>query len=152
MADYAAKAKELFLSGYNCAQAVFIAFSDLVGMDEKSAAKLASSFGGGMGRMREVCGAVSAMFMVAGVLYGYDDPKAKEEKMEHYELIQHLAEEFKKETGTIICRELLSDDGRDSSPVPAERTRAYYEKRPCSELVYLCGDILQKYIENHPFK
>ena len=79
------KAEELFTQGYNCAQAVFLAYADRMDMDEKTAAKLASSFGGGMGCLREVCGAVSGMFMVTGMLYGYDDPKAPEEKKEHYD-------------------------------------------------------------------
>lgn len=147
--DYSSKAKELFKSGYNCAQAVFLAFSDITGMDEKTAAMLSSSFGGGMGRMREVCGAVSGMFMIAGMLYGYDDPKARVEKKEHYELIQYLAEEFKKETGSIICRELLGKQGDDASPAPTQRTDQYYKKRPCVELVGICAGIIQRYIEQN---
>lgn len=149
MEDHASRAKELFKSGYNCAQAVFIAFSDVTGLDEKSAAMISSSFGGGMGRMREVCGAVSGMFMVAGRLYGYDDPAAKTEKKEHYQLIQHLAEEFKKETGSIICRELLGEQESDTSPQPEARTQAYYKRRPCAELVEICAGIMHRYIEEN---
>ena len=93
--DHSKKAGELFQEGYNCAQAVFLAFEDLYDIDHETALKLSSSFGGGMGRMREVCGAVSGMFMVAGVLYGYDDPKAQTEKADHYKRIQELAEEYK---------------------------------------------------------
>ena len=132
--EYAAKAKELFLSGYNCSQAVLLAFDDVTGLDEKTAARLASSFGGGMGRMREVCGAVSAMFMICGLTNGYDDPKAKEEKAAHYAAIQALADDFKKENRSIICRELLGLNA-DGSPVPAARTAEYYKKRPCADLV-----------------
>ena len=82
------KAEELFTQGYNCAQAVFLTYADRMDMDEKTAAKLASSFGGGMGCLREVCGAVSGMFMVTGMLYGYDDPKAPEEKKQDITLYQ----------------------------------------------------------------
>ena len=88
------KAKEFFLEGYNCSQAVFLAFSDELGIDQETALRLSSSFGGGMGRLREVCGAVSGMFMAAGVKYGYSDPKASDEKKEHYARIQKLAEEL----------------------------------------------------------
>ena len=94
MLDHREKAIKIFEDGYNCAQAVFLAFCDVTGLDEKTAITLSSSFGGGMGRMREVCGAVSGMFMVAGILYGYEDPKAKEEKAEHYARIQALAKDF----------------------------------------------------------
>ncbi len=131
---YAAKAKDLFLSGYNCAQAVLLAFDDVTGLDRQTAARLASSFGGGMGRLREVCGAVSAAFMVAGLTGGYDDPKAREEKAAHYAEIQALANDFKQENGSIVCRELVGLNA-DGSPVPAPRTAEYYKKRPCADLV-----------------
>ena len=108
--DRGALAKEYFLKGYNCSQSVLLAFSDRTGLDEHFAAKLSSSFGGGMGRMREVCGAVSGMMMVLGILYGYDaaDPTAKEDKTLHYSRVQELARRFREETGSLICRELLS--------------------------------------------
>ena len=104
----AERARRLFKEGYNCAQAVVGAFAGEMGMDFDTAIKLASSFGGGMGRMREVCGAVSGMFIVAGVLYGYSDPKDKEAKDKHYALIQELAEQFKNSNGSIICKNLLT--------------------------------------------
>ena len=113
--NHAQKARELFLSGCSCSQAVFAAFADDFGMDQDTALKLASSFGGGMGRLREVCGAASGMFAVAGLLKGYDDPKAKEEKAEHYALIQNLAGEFKKENGMSIrayCNDLKLEDAK----------------------------------------
>ena len=91
---YAKKAVDLFKEGYNCSQAVFLAFEDKLHIDRNVALKLSSSFGGGMGRLREVCGAVSGMFLVAGVLYGYDDPKDYDKKKEHYARIQQLAKEF----------------------------------------------------------
>lgn len=142
-------AKQLFLDGYNCSQAVFASFSDITGIKFETAVKISSSFGGGMGRMREVCGTVSGMFMVAGAVYGYSDPKNSKIKSEHYERIQELAKEFKNENGSIICRELLGLDGKDTSPVPSERTEKYYKKRPCAELVAMAADIMEKYIEEY---
>ena len=145
--EYAAKAKELFLNGYNCSQSVLLAFEDVTGLDTETAAKLASSFGGGMGRLREVCGAVSGMFMIAGLTNGYDDPKAKEEKAAHYAFIQTLADDFKKENGSIVCRELLGLTA-DGSPVPAPRTAEYYKKRPCAELVGDAARIVALRLQN----
>ncbi|MEG1458152.1 MAG: C-GCAxxG-C-C family protein [Acetivibrio sp.] len=142
------KAKELFHEGYNCAQAVFLAFSDLYDIDEETAIKLSSSFGGGMGRLREVCGAVSGMFMVAGTLYGYSDPKASTEKQEHYKRIQELAKKFQEENGSIVCRELLGLGKGADAPKPEERTEAYYKKRPCGELVGMAASILENYIHS----
>jgi C_GCAxxG_C_C family probable redox protein len=139
------KAMELFEEGYNCAQAVFLAFEDCYDMDRETAARMVSSLGGGMGRLREVCGAVSAMFLVAGLLYGYDDPKAKDDKAEHYERIQKLASDFEKENGSIICRELLGLTEKKDSPIPEERTAEYYKKRPCKELVGCAVEILERY-------
>jgi len=143
---YASKAKALFMEGYNCAQAVFLAFEDLYPIDRETALKLSSSFGGGMGRLREVCGAVSGMFMVAGVLYGYDSPVDHDAKANHYARIQGLAKEFEKENGSIICRELLNlGEGKDS-PNPEQRTEGYYKKRPCAELVEIAAAIMEEYI------
>lgn len=142
------KAADLFSEGYNCAQAVFLAYADKFDIDQETAAKLAASFGGGMGRLREVCGAVSGMFMVAGVLFGYDDPKASEEKKEHYARIQELAAKFKEENGSIICRELLGLGAGADNPTPEIRTAEYYKKRPCKELVAMAADILEEYINN----
>ena len=137
--SHSEKAVALFKSGYNCAQAVFVAFSDVTGRDEKTALMLSSSFGGGMGRMREVCGAVSGMFMVAGQLYGYSSPTDNDTKKEHYALIQRMAAKFREKNGSIICRELLGTN--DSAPNPTERTDRFYKKRPCAELVAMCAEI-----------
>ena len=141
----ARKAMELFQQGYNCAQAVMGAFADDMDMDFRQAMLLSSSFGGGLGRMREVCGAVSGMAMVAGLDKGYSDPKATAEKAAHYDRVQQLANKFKEENGSIICRELLglSKSGPDS-PVPEPRTEAYYRKRPCQLLVGQCAAILER--------
>ena len=149
MGKYEDKAKALFKEGYNCSQAVFLAFSELHGLDDKSAARIASSFGGGMGRMREVCGAVTGMFMVAGLLFGYDDPEAKQPKTDHYALIQALAGEFREECGSIVCRDLLGGNA-DTGSVPTDRTAEFYKKRPCVELVGLAARILEKRLEGEP--
>jgi C_GCAxxG_C_C family probable redox protein len=142
------KALALFTQGYNCAQATFLAFSDLTGLDEKDAARLASSFGGGIGRMREVCGAVSGIAMAAGWLYGYEVPGDDEEKKQHYARIQALAEQFRAEFGTILCRELL--DNPPSTPDPTKRTPAFYHSRPCGEFVRRAAQLLDRYIAAHP--
>ena len=144
--DHAQKARELFKQGYNCSQAVVLAFSDLTGLDEKTAAMLSSSFGGGMGRMREVCGAVSGMFMVIGMLYGYDDPKETTGKAAHYARLQALAAKFREENGSIICRELLGLGAGASVPVPEARTETYYKKRPCADMVESAARMTEAYI------
>ena len=132
--EHVLKAKQYFKEGYNCAQAVFLAFQDLYNIDFDTAAKLSSSFGGGMGRMREVCGTVSGMFMVIGALYGYPNPDATDTKMEHYARIKELAAKFKEEFRSIVCRELLEN------------------KRPCPELVEYAAMYTEEYIQNNPIK
>ena len=147
--DHSIQAAELFLNGCNCAQAVVVAFSDVTGLEPAFAKKLSSPFGGGMGRMREVCGAVSGMLMVAGLLYGYEDPGDNDcRKKELYELVQELAGKFREETGSIICRELL--DNPPSDPNPSPRTAEYYKSRPCARMVMTAARILDEYMEDHP--
>lgn len=141
------KAKDLFQSGYNCAQSVFAAYAEELGMDFETALKVSSSFGAGMGRLREVCGTVSGMFMVVGLALGYSTNANKAEKTEHYKRIQYLAAEFEKMNGSIICRELLGLDHKKDSPTPSDRTTEYYKKRPCKELVGDACKILDKYLE-----
>lgn len=136
-------AEKYFNDGYNCAQAVVLAFCDEMNMNKETALRLASSFGGGMGRLREVCGAVSGMFMVAGVMHGYSDPTDVQSKAEHYALIQKMAKMFKEENGSIVCRELLGVSG-ESSPTPEKRCEKYYKKRPCGEFVHIAADIAEK--------
>jgi C_GCAxxG_C_C family probable redox protein len=143
------KAMAYFKQGYNCSQAVFLAFSDLYDMDEKLAARLSSSFGGGMGRLREVCGAVSGMFMVAGALYGYDSPDCGQEKTDHYARIQELAKNFSDENGSIVCRELLGGLVGQAGPQAEQRTDEYYKKRPCVQLVGMATAIIDKYIKDN---
>lgn len=141
------KAEQLFKSGYNCAQAVVGAFEDEIGIEHNLLMSLASSFGGGMGRLREVCGTVTGAFIVLGAMFGYDDPKAGAEKALHYKRVQEFAEEFKNQNGSIICRELLGLDEKKSDYVPEKRTDTYYKKRPCAELCGISAEILQKQIE-----
>ena len=111
MTQRGALAKEYFLKGYNCSQSVVMAFSDLIGMDEKTAVRLSTSFGGGIGRLREVCGTFSGVMIVFGIIYGYDaaSPTAKEDKILHYARIQELARRFREKNGSIVCRELLEN-------------------------------------------
>lgn len=142
-------AKENFLNGYNCSQSVLLAFQEEIGLDPVTAARLASSFGGGMGRLREVCGAVSGMFMVAGILYGYEDPKAFEGKKEHYARIQQLANSFREKHGSIVCREMLGLEQKTDQPTPSKRTEEYYKKRPCGDIIKDAADLMEQYIQNH---
>ncbi len=146
--DHGTKAAELFLAGYNCSQAVLAAFCDVTGLQEEMAVKLASSFGGGIGRMREVCGAVSGMLMVAGILYGDDTVGNDAGKREHYARVQELAGKFREKTGSIICREILKNPSTDPNPSP--RTEQYYKVRPCAKMVMLAADIMDEYIQEHP--
>ena len=146
--NHVERAVELFVEGYNCAQAVAAAFGDLTGLDEKTAAKMASCFGGGMGRMREVCGAVSGMLLVAGMLYGYDDPKATREKRELYAQVQAMAGQFREELGSIVCRDLLKNPPSDPNPTP--RTEQFYKDRPCARMVATAARIMDAFIEEHP--
>lgn len=140
-------AANYFKNGYNCAQSVFLTYAKDFGITEAMALKLSSSFGGGMGRLREVCGAVSAMFMIAGLAKGYTEPNNDTLKAEHYKRIQELAKQFKEKHGTIICRELLGEtDGKDSSFVPSKRTAEYYTKRPCEQFIKEACEILDEKI------
>lgn len=138
------KAVRLFKEGYNCSQSVFAAYSDLYGIDINTALRLSSSFGGGMGRMREVCGTVSGMFLVAGLETGAIEGKDVEGKKHNYDVVQQLASEFKKKNGTIICKELLKLDSVEQETTPEERTKEYYKKRPCVKLVEDAADIIEK--------
>ena len=144
--DYAEYAKSLFLQGYNCSQAVVCAFSDFTNIDDDFAKKISSPFGGGMGRLREVCGGVSGVLIVLGILEGYSDIPDGGQKAELYKKVQSLAGEFEAKNGSYICRELLGlKEGKDS-PIPEERTKEYYEKRPCPDKVRSAAYILAKYL------
>lgn len=144
MTDHGEAAKNLFFQGYSCSQAVLCAFCDMTGLDTETAARMASSFGGGLARMREVCGAVSGAAIVLGLLRGYSDPKDSEAKKAHYQLVQEFARRFKEENGSIICRELLSGVSAAPGNVPEARTEAFYKKRPCAELVFQAARIVDE--------
>jgi C_GCAxxG_C_C family probable redox protein len=133
----------LFRQGYNCSQAVFGAFAEDLQIDRDTAMRIASSFGGGMGRMREVCGAVSGMLMVCGLMHGYATPETGDVKADHYRMVQKLSAEFRDTAGSIICRDLLG--GTVSAlPTPTARTPEFYQKRPCERLIHLAATIAEK--------
>ena len=140
----------LFEEGFNCAQAVSAAFCEETGVSKEAMVKMASGFGGGIGRLREVCGAVSGMVLVANMLYGYESPTDNESKMAWYKEIQSIVLEFKARNGSYVCHELLNLPENDNkSPVPEKRTAEYYRKRPCKEIVGEAADILEKFIAEH---
>ena len=140
------RAEELFRSGYNCSQSVFAAFADVLGMSVEEAAKIASPFGAGFGKLREVCGAVSGMTLAAGYLKGYDDPADYESKKELYRLIQKMCAEFEERKGSIICRELLGLQKGEDAAEPAVRTEEYYQSRPCIGACRTAAEIAEKYL------
>lgn len=147
--DHANRAEQLFLQGYNCAQAVLGAFSEEISLPFDTAMKLSSSFGGGMGRLREVCGACSGIFMAAGLIYGYSTPEEGSRKARHYELIRELAVRFKEKEGSIVCRDILGKRA-EIGGAPEKRTQDYYAKRPCVECVRNAAYILERYLLEHP--
>ena len=142
------KAIAFFEEGYNCAQSVALAFADILPLDRQSLARLASSFGGGVGRLREICGAVSGMAMVLGFLYGYSGPETGPLKAEHYALVQKAAKDFEARNGSVVCRELLGLDKKHDDPTPAPRTPAYYHNRSCASYVGSAAEILEMIISN----
>ena len=132
MEDRIQKAVELFRSGYNCSQSVVAAFADMYGFTQEQALRMSASFGGGIGRMRETCGAACGMFLVAGLETGATEATDREGKAANYAVVQELAAEFKKRNGSLICGELLGLKKKDPvSTIPEERTAQYYSKRPC---------------------
>lgn len=141
-------AKQNFMNGYNCSQAVLLAFCEDFGLEKETALKISEPFGGGMGRMREVCGTVTGMFMVIGLAMGNDNSKDNTTKKNVYKSVQELAAKFKEDKGSIICRELLGlQKANKESYVPSERTNEYYKKRPCPELCKYAADILEEYLK-----
>ena len=150
MTNHAEIAKQLFFKGYNCAQSVFCAFTDVTGYDIDTSARMASSFGGGLGRLRETCGAVSAAALILGIVNGYADPDDYEAKKQHYELVREFADKFKEKDKSIICRELLTEASLnpESGGAPEQRSEEYYQKRPCPNLVYDAALILDEMIQH----
>ncbi len=146
------QAVKLFESGYNCAQSVFTTYADLVGMDHEKALMISCPLGAGVGRMREVCGAVTAMSMLLGLKEGNADPSDQEAKAYVYAKTRQIADCFKEESGSIICKELLGIDGREDSAAPSVRTKDFYEKRPCGRLIALAAQIIEDIIFTEEFK
>ena len=138
----AEQAVTYFKSGYNCAQAVYMAYADLFGMEPKTAAIIAAPMGAGIGRMREVCGTVSGAALIAGLAIPCDSPSDMAAKTRCYALVQQVADRFREANGSIICRELLGIAPIKESPTPSPRTEAYYKKRPCVELVRMSATFI----------
>ena len=147
-------AGELFLSGAGCCQAVFCAFCDVHGLGRVQAARLASSMGGGVGRMREVCGAVSGAAMVMGLVYGFDYPPTGTEKADLYAAVQEMISPFRAEFGSVVCRDLLASAGCavSGAPTPEARTAEFYARRPCLRAVRLAARCLDEYLAAHPIE
>lgn len=139
--DHGEKAQALFEAGYNCSQAVAVAFCDMTGIEEATMARLASGLGGGMGRLREVCGGISGAILVLGLLQGYDTPGDDAAKARLYTQVQRLVRRFREKKGTILCRELL--DNPSSDPTPTPRTPEFYRQRPCGALIRLAAEELE---------
>lgn len=148
MSERSEKAKELFKQGYSCSQSTLGVFCEELGLDFEVAMKISSSFGAGMGRMREVCGAVSGIFMAAGLAFSQSGA-SRENKQRQYEIVRELARRFKEKNGSIICRELLSGIAVTNSSEPDERNENYYKKRPCLELVCCAAELLEEYIKEN---
>ena len=150
MGERADKARDMFLQGYNCCQAVVGAFADLYGFDAVTAMKFAEGFGGGLGRMRLTCGAVNAMAIVAGMKMSTGLPGDLKRRGEIYAVVRQMVDEFKQANGSIICAELLGAAlPKDNSATPEERTPDYYARRPCPDKIHQCGLIIEKYLVNN---
>ena len=149
MSQHGDAAYEAFFQGYNCSQCIALAFAQEMGLTREQALKISSGFGGGVGRMREVCGAFSGMVLVLGAIYGNTDPAGKSAL---YAEVQALAEQYRSRNGggSIVCRELLGLKQAEGSPVAIPRTGDYYRKRPCPQLIRLAGDLMEEYINAHP--
>ncbi|MCQ2119688.1 MAG: C-GCAxxG-C-C family protein [Bacteroidales bacterium] len=146
-------AEQYFLDGYNCCQAVLLAFMDVTGLDKETTLKFASGFGGGMGKMREVCGTVSAMTAIAGFISPSVNPEDHDAKTANYALVQAFASAFKEKKGSIICRELLGKKKQEAleSPEPSFRTPEYYKSRPCAATVGAAAMIIAGYLKDNDY-
>ena len=149
MSIHGDRAYAAFLEGCNCAQSVAVAFAPELGLTRDQVLRLASGFGAGFGRMREVCGAFSGITLVLGALYGNTDPAGKTAT---YARVQELAARYQANNGgnSLVCRELLGLQKAEGSPVASPRTAEYYKKRPCPQLVRLAADLLDAYITENP--
>lgn len=147
MKDHATRAVELFFEGFNCAQSVLGAFAEDgevgLGLDFKTAVRLASGLGGGVSRQRELCGAINGMCIAASILFGYDEAADVDGKKRLYADIQRLCADFRALNGSIVCRELLdSRKGQDTAPAPDARTAEYYRTRPCARMIHDAASVL----------
>ncbi|MBQ3983992.1 MAG: C_GCAxxG_C_C family protein [Bacteroidales bacterium] len=147
------RAEQFFMEGYNCCQAVLLAFQDILPVDRSALLRVASGFGGGIARMREVCGTVSAMAMIAGFLSPAEDPSNLQQRRDNYALVQRFAQAFKEQKGSIVCREILGlrkpEPGAPmESPMPSARTPEYYKTRPCAATVGIAARIVADYIKD----
>ena len=150
--ERALRAKKYFQDGYNCAQSVALAYADITDLDERTVATITASFGGGMGRLREVCGAVSGMAFLAGFIAPCPTADNAVAKKANYALVQEFAEKFREQNGAIVCRTLLGLDRPKDEPTPSARTAEYYKKRPCADLVYDAALIVGEYLANGKLK
>ncbi len=144
----ALRAEGYFKEGYNCSQSVVLAFADLIDIDQEALLRMSSPFGGGMGRLREVCGAVSGMYLVLGYLRGCGSSHDRQEKIDLYAEVRELAEQYRKINGSIVCRELLQGVPHTEGGIPEERTEAYYKKRPCNQLVAIATQLLENHLRS----
>jgi len=144
--DRSEKASALFKAGCTCSQSVFVAYADLFGLDERTAMRLSCGLGAGVGRLREVCGAVTGMALLAGLKLGSETPADADAKKQTYEAVQKMADAFKENHGTLICRELLGLDAAEGDPAPAARTETYYATRPCALLVADAAKIVARHL------
>lgn len=147
MTDHVQRARDLFGQGFNCAQSVFAAFADETGMDTETSLKLAAPFGGGIARLREVCGAVTGMAMALGIKYGYTDPTDAQGRLTHYALVQSLVKAFEKKNGSLICRELLGLD-KSGNPISPSGMQSAPHSPLCAGLVENAAAILEEYIKS----
>ena len=150
--DRIEQARQNFLDGYNCTQSVVLAFADLYDLTPELALRISASFGGGMARMRLVCGTVSGMFLLAGLETGCQDPKDREGKTYNYQVVRDLANRFQEKVGSLICAEILGLKGAERSAMPSERTQEYYKKRPCADIVKTAARIFADFLENEKLK
>lgn len=142
------RAEELFMQGFNCSQSVVAAFADLYGYTEEQALRLSAGFGAGIGRMRLTCGAACGMFTLAGMDCGSTTPGDREGKSHNYKVVQQLAEDFRREHGSITCSELLRlKRNAPLSYEASERTAEYYAKRPCVKQIISAARIYAEYLE-----
>ena len=141
------KARQLFLEGFNCSQSVFAAFCDRFGIDEEAAKKISAGLGGGVGRQREVCGAVSAAAMVLGSVTAAVDGSDSQGKKRNYELVREFCDRFRELHGSIVCREILEGKAKNKGAVPDERTAEYYKNRPCLKVVEDAAEILMQMLK-----